>query len=118
MTSSETSYRFEDFDGFSVIALLPELNKAPWAEIDGIGTALLERMERQPKPSFLIDLDALNYMGSAMVALVVRLWKSIKERNGKMVVFNDDEMVLEVLRLLFHLQCRCLPCRVLLYLKM
>lgn len=107
MTSSDTStpspatttYRYEGFGGFAVITLLPELNKVPWADIDTIGTKLLGRMDTQRTPSFLIDLEALNYMGSAMVALVVRLWKSVKERNGKMAVVNSDDMVLEVLKL-------------------
>lgn len=94
-----TSYRFENFDGFAVITLLPELNKVAWADIDTIGTSLVGLMDGQKSPKFLIDLDALNYMGSAMVALVVRLWKSVKERNGKMAVVNSDDNVLEVLKL-------------------
>ena len=83
MTSSETPYHFEKFDGVSVIVLLSELNDVPWADIESIGSTILEQMETQTKPLFLIDLDALTYMGSAMVALVVRLWKSVKTRNGK-----------------------------------
>jgi hypothetical protein len=34
-----------------------------------------------------------------MVALIVRLWKSVKDRNGRMVVVNQHELVREVLRL-------------------
>ena len=97
MTSSDTPYHFEKYDGISVFALLPELNDVPWADIETISSTILEKMEAQKKPLFLIDLDALTYMGSAMVALVVRLWKSVETRNGKMVVINNDEMVREVL---------------------
>ncbi len=97
MTSSKTSYHFEKFDGVSVIALLSELNDVPWADIESIGLTILEQMDAQKKPLFLIDLGALTYMGSAMVALVVRIWKSVKTRNGKMAVINNDEMVREVL---------------------
>ena len=99
MTTSGTSYQFEIFDGFSVISLQPELNNVPWAEIDSLGTEILEKMAEQKTPAFLVDLDALSYMGSAMVALVVRLWKAAKERKGKIAVVNSDAMVLEVLKL-------------------
>jgi anti-anti-sigma factor len=95
--SSESSYQFQKFDGVSVIALLPELNDVPWADIESIGSAILEQMDAQKKPLFLIDLDALTYMRSAMVALVVKLWKSVKTRKGRMAVVNNDEMVREVL---------------------
>jgi anti-anti-sigma factor len=97
VTSSETPYHFDKLDGISVIALLPKLNDVPWADIESIGSTILEQMDAQKKPLFLIDLDALTYMGSAMVALVVRLWKSVKTRNGRMAVVNNDEMVREVL---------------------
>ncbi len=38
-------------------------------------------------------------MGSAMVALIVRLYKAVNGRNGQMVVVNQHELVLEVLKL-------------------
>lgn len=104
MAESDALYRFEEADDFCTVVLLPELNKAPWGDIDNIGTSVLERMNARltagrSKPGFIVDLSALNYMGSAMVALVVRLWKAAREKNARMVVVNDDPMVLEVLEL-------------------
>ena len=104
MAESDTSYRFEEAESYCTIVLLPELNKAPWGDIDNIGTSVVERMNARmdatrQKPGFIVDLSALNYMGSAMVALVVRLWKASKEKGAKMVVINSDPMVLEVLEL-------------------
>ena len=105
MDNRESGYRFEEAETHCTVSLLPELNKVPWGDIDQIGTSLVDGMrsyaEAKGKKSsaFLIDLTALNYMGSAMVALVVRLWKLVKEKNGKMAVVNSDATVLEVLRL-------------------
>jgi len=104
VAESDTPYRIEDEADYCLIELRPELNKAPWGDIDRIGTALLERMQtrmkgNKHKAAFLVDLSPLNYMGSAMVALVVRLWKSTKDKNAQMVVVNRDENVLEVLQL-------------------
>ncbi len=99
MTSSESPYRFEDGDGYSILALSPELNQVQWAEIEKIGSDVLDRLSDQKSPAFLIDLSALNYMGSALVALIVRIWKSIKEHDGRMVIVNRHQLVFEVLKL-------------------
>lgn len=99
MPSSGTPYRFEKAGGYSVISLEPELNDAQWSEIEQIGSSLLDQLQSVSPRAFIVDLSALNYMGSAMVALIVRLWKSARERDGRMVVVNKNPMVLEVLRL-------------------
>ncbi len=104
MAESEAPYRFEEADSYCVITLLPELNQAPWGDINKIGTSLLQSMRtsmesHKKSPAFLVDLSNLHYIGSAMVALVVRLWKAVKEKDGRMAVVNNDDNVLEVLRL-------------------
>lgn len=97
-TTNDTQYRFEKGEHHSVVALLPPLNECPWNDIDRLGTEMLQRLGDR-KVSCLMDLSNLSYMGSAMVALVVRVWKHIKEGKGRMVVVNRDAMVLEVLTL-------------------
>lgn len=99
MASSGTPYRYEKADGYAVISLEPELNNAQWSEIEQIGTDLLAQLRELKSQAMIVDLSALSYMGSAMVALIVRLWKSVKEDDGRMVVVNRDPNVLEVLKL-------------------
>ena len=99
MTSSESPYRFEDGDGYSALVLSPELSQLRWADIQEIGDDVLDRLSGREAPAFLVDLSALDYMDSATVALIVRLWKSIKDRDGRMVVVNQHQFVLEVLTL-------------------
>ncbi len=99
MSSVETPYRFEAADGYSVLVLQPELNDSQWADFEKVGNDLLGRLRATKSPAVMVDLTPLSYMGSAMVALIVRLWKTVKEQNGRMVVVNRHEMVFEVLRL-------------------
>lgn len=104
MAEREAPYQFDEADGYCAITLLPELNQAPWANISKIGDSLLQNMQgymdtHKRSSAFLVDLSHLNYIGSAMVALVVRLWKAAKEKDGRMAVVNNNENVLEVLRL-------------------
>uniref|UniRef100_A0A7C4QTF6 Anti-sigma factor antagonist n=1 Tax=Schlesneria paludicola TaxID=360056 RepID=A0A7C4QTF6_9PLAN len=92
-------YRLEQDRRRTTVTLLPEMNETPWSDIELIGTEVVQRLLAVPAPSLLVDLSLLNYMGSAQVALVVRLFKVVKERHGKMVVVARDPLVREVLTL-------------------
>lgn len=85
--------------GCAVITLLPELNDAQWSEIEQVGSDVLQRLQEFRPPALLVDLTALDYMGSAMVALLVRFWKTVRRDEGAMVVVTQNEMVQEVLEL-------------------
>lgn len=97
--SSQFPYRLELENRRIIIALLPELNEVPWSDIEKVGSEILEKLQNISSPNLLVDLCPLSYMGSAQVALVVRMFKAVKEKGGKMVVANQNPMVLEVLTL-------------------
>lgn len=99
MSSGESYYRYEQTDGCVITTLLPELNDKQWADIEKVGTEIVDRLTSAPSPRFIVDLSPLSYMGSAMVALIVRLYKTVNSRNGQMVVVNQHELVQEVLKL-------------------
>lgn len=99
MTTGDPPYRFEIGDGYGLIVLLPSLNDCPWSDIEKVGSDVLERLKTEKYRGILVDLSPLQYMGSATVALIVRLWKAAKEQKKSMVVVNRDPMVLEVLQL-------------------
>jgi anti-anti-sigma factor len=99
VSTGETYYRFETVNGCLTITLLPELNDKQWADIERVGSEIVERISGAPSPKVLVDLTQLSYMGSAMVALIVRLYKTVNSRGGKMVVVNQHELVFEVLKL-------------------
>jgi anti-anti-sigma factor len=99
VSSGESYYRFEQSDGCLIITLLPELNDKQWADIEKVGTEIVERLSAAQSPRFIVDLTLLSYMGSAMVALIVRLYKAVNGRKGQMVVVNQHELVFEVLKL-------------------
>lgn len=98
--SAQLPYRLELDNRRAVVSLLPELNEVPWADIERVGAEIIARIQGVTSPQLLVDLCALSYMGSAQVALVVRMYKLVVvEKKGKMVVANRDPMVLEVLKL-------------------
>jgi anti-anti-sigma factor len=92
-------YRLERDHHHTIVTLLPGLNDAPWSDIEQIGNEIIHRLQEVPAPALLVDLCPLDYMGSVQVALVVRTYKTVKERGGKMVVAAHEPLVREVLSL-------------------
>lgn len=98
--SAETTCRFEELDrGVLSVTLRPELNEVPWTDIEKIGSGIVGRVTSRDRPRVIVDLTELHHMGSAMVALVVRIWKAVTEKNGRMIVVNRHELVGEVLEI-------------------
>jgi len=82
-----------------ILTLRQELNDVQWAQIEQVGTEVLDDLQDRRSPSCLIDLSPMHYMGSAMVALIVRIWKAVNDRGGRVVVVVADDMVLKVINL-------------------
>lgn len=99
MTESSDQYTFEPADGYAIVTLHPSLHEARWAAIDTVGTEFVEKFAAQELKSVLVDLSQLDYMGSSLVALLVRIWKAAQATKGQMVVVSANDMVLEVLKL-------------------
>lgn len=98
--TAETTCRFEELDrDVLAVVLRPELNEIPWTDIERIGSGIVRRVESRPKPRVLVDMTELDHMGSAMVALVVRIWKAVTEKQGRMIVVNRHAVVGEVLEI-------------------
>ncbi len=99
MTPATEGYRLEVARSHAVLRLDPAMGKAAWGDIDRVGKEVLANVDGQKKPAWLIDLSGLEYMGSALVALVVRIWKAVQTAGGKTVVVCGQGMPQEVLRL-------------------
>ncbi len=99
MAQIDSSFELLQDGNVSVLVLLPELNNVQWGDIDAIGTEVLNSMSTQKKPYIIVDLSPLSYMGSAMVALIVRVWKAAQAKDGKISVVCSHDGVKEVLKL-------------------
>jgi anti-anti-sigma factor len=95
--NSGKSFELEHGAGFSRLALGPELNAYHWEEIERSAAEILTGLETAKTQAVIMDLSPLDYLGSAQVALLVRIWKAIKARNGRMVVYVTAPVVKEVL---------------------
>lgn len=77
----------------------PSLSDVKWDHIEALGNSVEQRIRDDKPKKVVFDITGLTYMGSAMVALVVRWWKAVDEIGGKSAVALHDPNVLEVLKL-------------------
>lgn len=94
-----SEYNIQSSRGYSVITFDSSLSDCKWGDIERIGVELRTALSSQNRPHWLIDLTPLEFMGSSIVALLVRIWKSLQEREGGMVVVNPNSMNKEVLEI-------------------
>lgn len=97
MADNDNPYTMEKSRGFMILSLQPKLNEVQWGDVQQIGNEIIPDLQSNRSPALLVDLSNLDYMGSSMVALLVRLWKSVQEKDGQMVVQSEQKMVTEVL---------------------
>ncbi len=99
VSTSDAPYTLEKTRGYVVLCLLPKLNEVQWGDVQQVGNEIIPDLDALRNPALLVDLSALDYMGSSMVALLVRLWKAVQKKNGRMVVQSEQKMVTEVLNI-------------------
>ena len=99
MEKGGRTHSFETHSKYSVLTLNPVMNDCAWSEIEKVGDEVLREIEALKSPNLVVDLSELEYIGSAMVALVVRIWKAVKAKNSRMVVVSRHPLVLEVFKI-------------------
>ena len=99
MTTSSTHCELVDATDHVVLVLRPGVSGASWAEIEAFGSDAHAALRQKTPPVCLVDLTAMTYIGSSTIALLVRVWKMVQSRQGKMVVVTAHLNVLEVIRL-------------------
>ncbi|MCA9036494.1 MAG: STAS domain-containing protein [Planctomycetaceae bacterium] len=98
MSESSQAFWFRHRDGYSVIAFPKELGTAHMGDIRDAAVKVIEQLAAVKTPSCVVDLTSLDYMGSSLVASIIRIWKSVKEKGGQMVVVAPNQQIVEVLQ--------------------
>jgi anti-anti-sigma factor len=96
--SSTPTHQIDSSHGRTIIVLQKGLNEIPWSEIEAVGAQILQALQPVKTPQVLVDLSPLDYMGSASLALVVRVYKAVTERQGRMIVANQHPLVGELIQ--------------------
>lgn len=94
---SQQTFTFQGGRQYALLTLSVAVNEVQWGDLQQVGADVLKQYEQSATSVLIVDLSQLDYIGSAQVALLVRLWKAVKARDGRMVVQIGKPMVREVL---------------------
>lgn len=85
-------------DGYAVVSFPKEMARAHLTDIRDAGEKIIDDLSKTNQQHCLVDLSQLDYIGSSLVAAIVRIWKAISERDGQMVVVASNIGTREVLK--------------------
>jgi anti-anti-sigma factor len=92
------SYQFERQPAYTRLALGAELNAFHWEDLQHSAQEILAELENGGHRAVIVDLTPLDYLGSAQLTLLVRVWKLLKGRDTRMIVELKAPVVREVLK--------------------
>jgi anti-anti-sigma factor len=79
------------------IIFTPAVNLSAFEDVESNAGGVVEALSDLSIKNLVMDFQKSDYFGSSALALFVKLWKTIKGRNGCMAFCNLSENELEVL---------------------
>ena len=79
-------FEFERQPGYARLTLGAQLNAFQWEDLQRSSQQILGELEGGRQHAVVVDLTQLDYLGSAQLTVLVRIWKLIKEHGGRMIV--------------------------------
>jgi anti-sigma B factor antagonist len=67
-------------------------------QLEELSTLLLDAAREADPPIILLDLSETQYIGSSFLGVVMRAWKRLRDRHGRLAVCNVNDVCGDVLR--------------------
>lgn len=81
----------------AVLAVSSQLSSYQLEDMQDVLDNVLQSLDGAKCAAVVIDLSNIEFLGSAQLTTLVRIWKSIKDRSGRMVVQTASPVITEVL---------------------
>ena len=86
--------------GVTIIEMDEAYNALDEGPIEALASLLMTEVEKAPdRPLLLLDFSRTVYMGSRVLEVLFRVWKRLKDRDGKMVLAGVQPFCGEVLQI-------------------
>ncbi|MEQ9409743.1 MAG: STAS domain-containing protein [Fuerstiella sp.] len=96
--SSPQALVFEEQRRYCSITFYPVLMTMNWSDVEAATTDAIDRLKAAKTNSVMVDLGPLDMINSALVASLVRIWKTMQSSKGQFSLVSPNEMVTEVLK--------------------
>ncbi len=85
-------------DDVTILQFGPRYDSLDEAVLMDAGGVLLSQATHAQPPKLLLDLSQTEFIGSRFIELLVRTWKRLQERGGRMVLCGLQPFCAEVLQ--------------------
>ena len=92
-------YSYSETDDFVLVRIGDELASEAWSRVTLVLDELIGQLIRLKSRPILVDLSMLNNTSSAVVAAVVRIWRSIAAIDGRVIVLTPSAEALSTFAL-------------------
>lgn len=88
-----------EFDaGILTVVPLGDFESFQWPEMEAASKAIFDSIRRDPDAKILVDMGRLRYCGSALLGIILRVWKSVSPRSGVLAFCHVNPEVAEILK--------------------
>jgi anti-anti-sigma factor len=98
-SSAGTVFAREQLDGFLILSPISHVGSLAEDQILRETAAILETINHTGPTNVVVDLARSDYLGTALLGAVVRLWKRVAQRGGRLALCNVSANIVEVLRI-------------------
>jgi anti-sigma B factor antagonist len=96
--SSDRLFLVEFDQGILTIVPLGDFESFQWPEMEAASKAIFVSIQRDPDAKILVDMGRLRYCGSALLGIILKVWKSVSPRSGVLAFCNVNAEVADILK--------------------
>jgi anti-anti-sigma factor len=99
MMGSANLFEVECRGSVVVVTPMTSLGEFTFEQLAAEATNLLESLDEQMAKNIVVDFGKTDYVGSSALGFLLKLWKSVRQREGRMALCNVSAHEHEILRL-------------------
>lgn len=84
--------------GLTIAEVDSEYDSLAVAQLEELGSLLLEAARAADPPIMLLDLAETQYIGSSFLGVLMRVWKRLRDRQGRLALCHVNDVCADVLR--------------------
>ena len=98
-TDSDKIFLTDDSGGVLVIAPMGNLPSLNWVELESASLGVVEMVSQHPEGKVLVDLTFLEFCGSTLLGIIMRIWTKVTQAGGTMVLCQSSPQISQLLKL-------------------
>ena len=97
-TGSDRLFLAEFHEGVLTVVPLGDFDSFRWPEMERASKVIFEIIRKEPGVKILVDMSRLTQCGSALLGIMLRVWKTVSPQNGVLAFCNVNGEVAGILQ--------------------